>query len=182
MNIGSTTSPTPSDLGGQQALSGKDWRAVVRDLGPAFIARADAHDADDSFVLENYRELKEYGLFSAGVPTELGGGGATHRELCALLRELVRLCGSTALALSMHTHLVATTVWRYRQGHVVGPLLQRICAEQLVLVSTGASDWLDSSGVCHRVDRGYQVSARSSGPRQLARDGHARYGLKRCSP
>src|SRR5690242_18565206 len=117
MNTGTTTSATSSDGGGQQGLSRRNWRAIVADLGPGFIARAAAHDADDSFVLENYRQLKEYGLFSAGVPTELGGGGATHRELCALLRELGRLCGSTALALAMHTHLVATTVWRYRQGH-----------------------------------------------------------------
>jgi alkylation response protein AidB-like acyl-CoA dehydrogenase len=151
---------TSSDASGKPGLSQKDWRAVVADLGPGFIARADAHDADDSFVLQNYRELKEYGLFSAGVPTELGGGGATHHELCALLRKLARMCGSTALALSMHTHLVVTTVWRYRQGQAVGPLLHRICAEQLVLVSTGASDWLDSSGVCHRVDRGYRISGR----------------------
>jgi alkylation response protein AidB-like acyl-CoA dehydrogenase len=160
MNTGTTPSTTSSDGSGQPGLSRRDWRASVADLGPGFSARADAHDADDSFVVENYRELKEYRLFSAAVPTELGGGGATHRELCALLRELARQCGSTALALSMHTHLVATTVWRYQQGHAVGPLLQRICAEQLVLVSTGASDWLDSSGVCHRVDRGYRVSGR----------------------
>jgi alkylation response protein AidB-like acyl-CoA dehydrogenase len=121
MNTGTTPSTTSSDGSGQPGLSRRDWRASVADLGPGFSARADAHDADDSFVVENYRELKEYRLFSAAVPTELGGGGATHRELCALLRELARQCGSTALALSMHTHLVATTVWRYQQGHADGP-------------------------------------------------------------
>ena len=84
------------------------------------------------------RELKARRVFSAGVPAELGGGGATHRELCAMLRELARHCGSTALALSMHTHLLAATVWRWRQGQPVEPLLERIAAEQLVLVSTGA--------------------------------------------
>src|SRR5438132_9705984 len=31
-------------------------------------------------------------------------------------------------------------------GRTVAPLLQRIAAEQLVLVTNGASDWLDSSG------------------------------------
>ena len=160
MNTGTTPSTTPSDGSGQQGLSRRDWRTVVADLGPVFIARAVAHDADDSFVADTYRELKEYKLFSAGVPTELGGGGATHRELCALLRELARQCGSTALALSMHTHLVATIVWRYQQGQAVGPLLQRICAEQLVLVSSGASDWLDSTGTCQRVNLGYRVSGR----------------------
>jgi alkylation response protein AidB-like acyl-CoA dehydrogenase len=77
-----------------------------------------------------------------------------------MLRELGRHCGATALAFSMHTHLVATTVWLWRQGVPVGPVLERIAAEQLVLVTSGASDWLDSSGTAERVDGGYQVTAR----------------------
>ena len=138
-----------------------DWVAVARELGPGFAARATAHDANDSFVTDNYRELKERQVFSAAIPVELGGG-ATHAELCAMLRELGRHCGATALALSMHTHLAATNVWLLRQGAPVGPLLERIAREQLVLVTSGASDWLDSSGTAERVDGGYRVTARKS--------------------
>jgi alkylation response protein AidB-like acyl-CoA dehydrogenase len=119
-----------------------DWVAVARQLGPAFAARAAAHDASDSFVADNYAELKQHKVFSAGVPAELGGGGASHAELCAMLRELAHACGSTALALSMHTHLLAATVWRWRQGQPVEPLLKRIAAEETVLISSGGSDWL----------------------------------------
>jgi alkylation response protein AidB-like acyl-CoA dehydrogenase len=137
-----------------------DWIAVARDLGPAFAARAAQHDADDSFVADNYAELKARKVFSAGVPAELGGGGATYSELCGMLRELARHCGSTALALAMHTHLLAATVWRWRQGQPVEPLLKRIAAEQLVLVSTGAGDWLESSGAAVRADGGFRVTAR----------------------
>jgi alkylation response protein AidB-like acyl-CoA dehydrogenase len=136
-----------------------DWVEVARALSPGFAARAPAHDANDSFPVENYRELKERRVFSAGVPAELGGGGASHAELCAMLRELGRACGSTALALSMHTHLVASQVWLWRQGAPVGPLLERIAAEQLVLVTTSASDWLDSNGRAQRVEGGYWVTA-----------------------
>ena len=118
---------------------------MARALSPGFAARAPAHDARPLFPVENYRELREQRVFSAGVPAELGGGGASHAELCAMLRELGRACGSTALALSMHTHLVASQVWLWRQGAPVGPLLERIAAEQLVLVTTSASDWLDST-------------------------------------
>jgi alkylation response protein AidB-like acyl-CoA dehydrogenase len=132
----------------------------MRTLGPVFAARAAAHDANDSFVADNYAALKQHKVFSAGVPAELGGGGASHPELCALLRELAHSCGSTALALSMHTHLLAATVWRWRQGHPVEPLLKRIAAEETVLISTGASDWLDSSGRAEKVDGGYRVTAR----------------------
>ena len=84
-----------------------DWVAVARQLGPTFAARAAAHDANDAFVADNYAELKQHKIFSAGVPAELGGG-ASHAALCAMLRELAHACGSTALALSMHTHLLAS--------------------------------------------------------------------------
>src|SRR5919199_110416 len=118
--------------------AGRGWVAVARALGPGLASRAAGYDANDSFPVENYRELKEHRVFSAPVPAELGGGGASHRELCAMVRELAHGCGSTALALSMHTHLLAATVWRYRQGQPAAPLLKRIADEQIVLVSTGA--------------------------------------------
>jgi alkylation response protein AidB-like acyl-CoA dehydrogenase len=38
--------------------------------------------------------------------------------------------------------------------------LRRIAAERLVLVSTGASDWIDSSGHAEKVDGGYRVNGR----------------------
>ncbi len=141
-------------------LDRTDCVALARELGQGFAARAAVHDADDSFVANNYEALKARRVFSAGVPLELGGGGASHAELCEMLRVLGRHCGSTALALSMHTHLLATTVWRWRQGQPVEPLLRRVAAEQIVLVSTGASDWLESSGHAEKVDGGYRVTAR----------------------
>jgi alkylation response protein AidB-like acyl-CoA dehydrogenase len=85
-------------------VTSPDWVAVARELGPAFALRAPVHDVEDSFVAENYDDLKRLRVFSAGVPLELCGGGATYSQLCAVLRELGRYCGSTALALAMHTH------------------------------------------------------------------------------
>jgi alkylation response protein AidB-like acyl-CoA dehydrogenase len=137
-----------------------DWQTAVRELGPSFAERASECDERDAFVAANYRELKARRIFSAGVPLQLGGGGAAYSELCALIRALAHSCGSTALALSMHTHLLAAMVWRYRQGQPVEALLRRTADEELVLVSTGASDWLKSSGTAERVDGGYRVSAR----------------------
>jgi acyl-CoA dehydrogenase len=133
---------------------------IARELGADFATRAAMHDANDSFVAENYTTLKRQQIFSAGVPAELGGGGASHADLCALLREMAHACGSTALALSMHTHLLAATVWRWHQGHPAEALLKRIATEQLVLISTGASDWLESSGMAQQVDGGYRITAR----------------------
>src|SRR5258706_13805373 len=81
-----------------------DWAALARELGPRFAARAPSHDATDSFVADNYRDLRERRVFSAGVPAELGGGGASHAGLCTLVPGLGQHCGSPALAPAMHPH------------------------------------------------------------------------------
>jgi len=135
--------------------------AVVRQLGPAFAARAAAHDADDSFVADNYRDLRAHRLFSAGVPVELGGGGASQAELADVLRVMATYCSSTALALSMHTHQVLIPTWRWRHERApVEPFLRRVAAEELILVSTGGSDWVAGSGTAEKVEGGYRVSGR----------------------
>src|SRR5262245_47731881 len=93
-----------------------DWRRVLNELGPKFAKRAAGYDNSDEFVSENYAEMREAKLFSALVPTELGGGGVSYSEVCSLIRGLGRCCGSTALAFSMHAHLLAAALWGYRHG------------------------------------------------------------------
>jgi alkylation response protein AidB-like acyl-CoA dehydrogenase len=139
--------------------SSRPFLEAVRQLGPTFQARAAASDVSGEFVSESYIALKQHKLLSAGVPKDLGGGGATHAELCDMLRELAHFCPSTALALSMHTHLVATAVWRHLQGQPTAPLLGKVAQGELVLVSTGAQDWLESTGSATRVEGGYRVTA-----------------------
>ncbi|MGH6961763.1 MAG: acyl-CoA dehydrogenase family protein [Dongiaceae bacterium] len=135
--------------------------ALAHRLGERFAKRASGHDADDSFVRENYAELKQHRVFSAGVPGEFGGGDASHAELGEMLRTLAQYCSSTALALAMHTHQVSIQVWRWRsEGAPVEPLLRRIAAEELVLVSSGGSDWLNGSGKAEPAEGGYRITAR----------------------
>jgi alkylation response protein AidB-like acyl-CoA dehydrogenase len=138
-----------------------DWVGLMRQLGEDFAGRAAGHDEGDSFVAENYAALKTHGALSAGVPGELGGGDASHAELCAMVRELGRHCSSTALAFSMHTHLVATLAYLWRSGNKgPEPMLRRIAAENLVLVATGGSDWLMGSGTLEKVEGGFRLSGR----------------------
>jgi acyl-CoA dehydrogenase len=138
-----------------------DWSALAQDVAAQIAADAARHDADDSFVAEAYALLKREGLFKAHVPAELGGGGASYAEICRLVRELARGCGSTGLAFSMHTHLVALAVWRWRnEGAPTDGLLKRVAAEDLVLVSSGGSDWLTSAGTAVKVDGGFRITAR----------------------
>jgi alkylation response protein AidB-like acyl-CoA dehydrogenase len=135
---------------------------IARELGPIFAQRASERDDADQFVVDNFALLKSSGLLAAGVPAELGGGGADVDELAAMLRHLGYHCGSTALTLSMHTHLVATAAWRwkYQKLGAVEPLLKRVAAEGIQLVSSGGSDWLPGSGKAEKIDGGYRITAR----------------------
>ena len=138
-----------------------DWTALARELAPRFAERAAAHDAADAFVADNFRELRQRRLFSAGVPAELGGGGASHADLAAMLRVIAQGCASTALALAMHTHQIAVAAWRWRhEGARVEPFLRRVAAEELIVATSGGSDWLAGSGRAEKVDGGYRVSSR----------------------
>ncbi len=144
------------------ATPGADLLATAETLGQHFARRAAHNDEQDRFVVENYAALKESGLVAAGVPRELGGGGASIPELAEMLRILAHHCSSTALAFSMHTHQVAVPAWRWSTQKVaaIEPLLKRIAAERLVLLSSGGSDWIPGSGHAERVAGGYRITGR----------------------
>jgi alkylation response protein AidB-like acyl-CoA dehydrogenase len=60
----------------------------------------------------------------------------------------------------MHQHLVAAAIWRYKNKNESLPLLQKVVNEQVVLVSTGARDWLDSNGEMKKTEGGYLLSGK----------------------
>lgn len=135
---------------------------IARELGPVFAGRARERTDEDAYVADNFADLKASGLVSAGVPRELGGGGAGIDELAAMLRTIAYHCGSTGLAFSMHTHQVAIPAWRWthQKATAVEPLLKRIAAERILLLSSGGSDWIGGTGVAEKVEGGYRISGR----------------------
>lgn len=136
-----------------------DLTAILRELGPEIAAASADLEASDSFVDGAYDAFKARKVFSALVPEAYGGGGARHSEMCAFIRELAGYCPSTALALSMHQHLVAAAVANDRAGRPGRALLDKVAAGELALVSTGANDWLESNGQAVKADGGYRVTA-----------------------
>ena len=134
----------------------RDLQKLAQIIGPGF---ADG-DVGDVFVERHYNILKEYQVFSALVPADLGGGGASHSAMCAFLRQLAHYCPSTALALAMHQHLVAAAVYNHSYGRPGRKLLEQVAVDQVVLVSTGANDWMESNGAMARAGGGFRVSAR----------------------
>jgi alkylation response protein AidB-like acyl-CoA dehydrogenase len=138
-----------------------DWLSLAESLGNQFAAREVEADESDLFVMDNIARLKTSGLTAAGVPIELGGGGASYLDLCAVLRILGRYSSSTALAFSMHTHQVMIPAWRWHhQNAPVDGLLRRVATEQLILLSSGGSDWLQSAGTATKVEGGFLITAR----------------------
>lgn len=137
-----------------------DLVALAQTLGPRFAEGAAERDAGDEFVAAHYDALREHGVFSAMVPADLGGSGVSHSAMCGFLRRLAHFSPSTALALSMHQHLVAAAVYNHSHGKPGKALLQKVAGKELVLVSTGANDWMESSGSVTRTDGGFRVTAR----------------------
>jgi alkylation response protein AidB-like acyl-CoA dehydrogenase len=149
--------PGPADL--DETTGWTDWVSVARRLGEALAPGVAQRDRDGELCLEAFDDFRSTGLTAALVPVEFGGGGAPHREVAAALRELGRHDPATAVALSMHTHLVATQVWRHHQGMDAERVFRKVVDDRAVLLSTGASDWAPSNGTVRRVDGGYRVTA-----------------------
>ncbi|MEW1740588.1 acyl-CoA dehydrogenase family protein [Nocardia beijingensis] len=149
-----TTAPAPTHITA-------DWIARARRVGEVLRPEVAARDRSGEISLAAFDSLRESGLSSALVPAEFGGGGVTHREMGAILREVGRHDPSTAVAFAMHTHLVAAQVWRHNHGIDAAPLFAKVVSGA-ILVSTGASDWVGSGGRAERVDGGYRVHARKA--------------------
>jgi len=137
------------------------WIVEAEEVAATLSADAAALDESGAFVDEGFALLRERGFMSMLVPSELGGGGATHAEACAVLATLARGCPATSLTLSMHTHLIAAQVWRHHRD-LPAPVLAKVADKQLVLVSTGASDWIESNGTATKTDTGFRVSGRKA--------------------
>jgi alkylation response protein AidB-like acyl-CoA dehydrogenase len=154
-----TTTIEKTETTTTDTLADDDLVARARCLSPVLAEHAGRHDTEGTFVTEALDAIREAGLLRAAVPVELGGDGASISDLAAIQRELARHCGSTALATSMHQHVVAFTAWRYRRGLPgAEATLRRVAEEGIVLVSTGGGDFTHPRGAAVKVDGGYRVS------------------------
>ena len=132
---------------------------ILAEVGPKIGEQAAERDETDGFIGPNYDILKPHKIFSALVPRAYGGGGVSHSDMCEFIRGLAHHCPSTALALSMHQHQVAAAVANDRAGRPGRALLDKVAGGELILVNTGANDWLSSNGTMEAVEGGYRVTA-----------------------
>ncbi|MCF7569057.1 acyl-CoA/acyl-ACP dehydrogenase [Sabulilitoribacter arenilitoris] len=137
-----------------------EWISLTEKISQGFAEKAKQHDESGTFVHENYNVLKEHKFFSAMIPKELGGEGLSHTAMCECVKIVGESCGSTALALSMHQHLIAASVWKYFKDGSNETLLRNVSNHELILISTGARDWLGSNGELKKTNGGYLFSAK----------------------
>jgi alkylation response protein AidB-like acyl-CoA dehydrogenase len=142
----------------EEATAFVPWAA---ELGAQIAPFAAAHDRDGTFVSEAFELFKSSGYLALAVPRELGGRGATIRQVSYAQRELAKHCGSSALAVSMHHHVTLFTAWRYRRGLPgAEATLRRIADDCIVIVSTGGADFTHPRGLAEPCDGGFRVSGR----------------------
>lgn len=137
--------------------------ALAAELGAQFAERAADHDRENTFVEENFALLRESGYTALAIPEELGGLGASLRQVCYAQAELGRYCGATALAVNMHLYLTLTNMYRWKNGAAAAEtLLRRIAAEKLILMTSGGSDGLWPSTTATRENGGFRVNGRKA--------------------
>ena len=97
----------------QPVRAGDDaFVGLAAEVGGRITRRAAEADASGRLLLPNYEDLRDAGFLALAVPTELGGKGATLRQVCYAQTELARHCASTALAVAMHLHGTLSAAWR----------------------------------------------------------------------
>jgi alkylation response protein AidB-like acyl-CoA dehydrogenase len=156
-----TTAIRPSPNIAPDHPTDADLLRTAREIGIDLAPHASDHDRTGEISRPAFDRLRAAGLTAALVPIDHGGAGASHAGLGAVLRELGRHDPATAVTLSMHSHLVATQVWRHHHGADATGVFSKV-VDGAILVSTGASDWVASNGSARRVDGGFRVSARKS--------------------
>ncbi|MCA9879431.1 MAG: acyl-CoA/acyl-ACP dehydrogenase [Thermomicrobiales bacterium] len=154
----------PRTAGWQFASAAPDDDAFVplaADLAAEFAPRAAGLDQDNTFAAENFARMADVGFLGLAAPRELGGLGASMRQVCYAMAELARGCAGTAVAVNMHHYLVLANVFRWRKGAPgAEALLRRVAAEGLVLMTSGGSDGLRPTATAERVAGGFRVNGR----------------------
>ncbi|MFF5178800.1 acyl-CoA dehydrogenase family protein [Micromonospora sp. NPDC000316] len=115
---------------------------AARRLAPRFAARAAEHDRDGSFPVEDFRDLREAGLFGLMVPRALGGLGATFAEYAAVATELARGNGATALVFNMHASVTgALGAVTEELAEALGVPAEALAARDRLLTAAAQGSW-----------------------------------------
>ena len=157
VHTGSGTLPVPARPGDARFVG------LAARIGAVAAEHAAEHDRDATFVAEAYAQMREHGYLALAVPEELGGLGATMRQVCYAQAELARHDGATGLASAMHQYLTLVQAFRHRSGAPdAAVVLRRIANEGIVIATSGGSDWLWPTTTAVPDGAGFRVSGRKA--------------------
>lgn len=137
---------------------------LAAELADDFRTRAAQHDEESSFPHENYDAMRAKGYLGLSVPEELGGLGASLREMCLAQERLAAGCAATALAVTMHVSPLGqlATLWKAGVRPELEDLLRKAAQGEVVYAAMtadpGFSLLTDSSTLMTKVEGGYLVS------------------------
>ncbi|MCX5068013.1 acyl-CoA/acyl-ACP dehydrogenase [Micromonospora lupini] len=115
---------------------------AARRLAPRFAARAAEHDRNGSFPVDDFRDLREAGLFGLLVPRALGGLGASFAEYAAVATELARGNGATALVFNMHASVTgALGAVTEELAEALGVPDEALAARDRLLTAAAEGSW-----------------------------------------
>ncbi len=88
----------------RKPLSEREVRLLERARTHAadFATRADEHDREATFPIENYDAMKASGYAHMTMPSSLGGEDVTLLELAACQEQLAQGCAGTTIGVNMH--------------------------------------------------------------------------------
>ena len=104
----------------------------------AAVAANNAVDVDNAarFPSEACAALKQQRLLGVMVPREFGGEGAGIADVADICYALGQACSSTGMVYAMHQIKVACVTRHMHDNKVLGDMMRRLCAEQLLLASS----------------------------------------------
>ena len=153
------TTTTPAAV--PTTLTDDDVVALAARVGRVAREFDAGHDRDATFVTEAYDEMHACGYLRLPVPTELGGLGASMRQVVLAEEELGSHSGAAALSAAMHLYLTLLQRWRWRRGAPDAEgVLRKVADDGLVLATSGGSDWVCPSTTAVAVPGGYRLDGR----------------------
>ena len=124
--------------------SGRRLVAIAEEHAIDFATRAESHDREGTFPVENFAAMRKSGLLGACIASELGGMGLQSvHDLTVCINRIARGDASTAIAVCMH--LVSTWMTVIRRWNVsqeperreIAPFMRKIAAGEVVICNSG---------------------------------------------
>jgi acyl-CoA dehydrogenase len=114
------------------------WERAAWDVGVE-VAGPNADDVDRlaRFPHESLAAMRDFGLLSAPLPEEFGGGGANAAEMACAIRALAFHCASSALVLAMHT-IEAFNLGRHGTTPPLRDFTREVAKDQLLLANANS--------------------------------------------